>query len=140
LAAGGPQSFMMSGVAVAFLPLTKLAKSTSPPLVVELDWKAVGCLAPDLAEPDPLLEPSSWSLRVCSLSMREDRDLIKVMKAWNCSRSRRGPRLKLQRIGSASIARNSESTTWPICLNTLRAAICSGQLEYHCTCLRKDSP
>jgi hypothetical protein len=102
---------MMSGVALPFLPLTKLAKSISPPLVVEPDWKAVGCFAPDLVEPAPLLEPSSWSLRVCSLSIREDRDLIKVMKAWNCSRSRRGPKLKLQRMGRASIARKSESTT-----------------------------
>lgn len=124
LVAGGPQSFMMSGVALPFLPLTKLAKSTSPPLVAELDWKAVGCLAPDRVEPVPLLEPSSCSLRVCSLSIREDRALIKVMKAWNCSRSRRGPRLKLHKMGSASMARKSESTTWPICLNTLSAAIC----------------
>jgi hypothetical protein len=111
LAAGGPQSFMMSGVPLPFLPLTKLAKSTSPPLVTELDWKAVGCFAPDLVAPAPLFEPSSWSLRVCSLSIREDRDLIKVIKAWNCSRSRRGPRLKLQRMGRASMARKSESTT-----------------------------
>jgi hypothetical protein len=102
---------MISGVAFPFLPLTKLAKSTSPPFVAELDWKAVGCLAPDLVEPEPLLEPSSCNLRVCSLSIRDDRDLINVIKAWNCSRSRRGPRLKLQRMGRASMARKSESTT-----------------------------
>jgi len=59
LAAGGPQSFMMSGVALPFLPLTKLAKSTSPPLVDDIDWRAVDCFAPDLVVPAPLLEPSS---------------------------------------------------------------------------------
>lgn len=81
LAAGGPQSFMMSGVALPFLPLTKLAKSTSPPLVLVLVWNAVGCLAPDLVEPPPLLEESSWSLRVCSRSIRDESDLIKVMNS-----------------------------------------------------------
>ena len=83
LAAGGPQSFMMSGVALPFLPDTRLAKSTSSPLLVVRDvaaFHAVGCFEPVLAAAPPLLEESSWSLRVCSRSMREERDLMRFMK------------------------------------------------------------
>lgn len=87
---GGPQSVRMSeelGFPFwVFLPLTRLAKSASsagvseeamtvveappqPPLVV--------CL--EVVRVVPFVADSSWSLRVCSLSIRDDRALMRVM-------------------------------------------------------------
>lgn len=126
---GPPQSLRMSELPfVAFLPLTRLAKSVSSEdgareVLVGLLPQAAACLEAVLALLVPLLAESSCSLRVCSRSIRDERLLIRVMKAWNWERSRRGPRLKLQMIGSTSMARKSESATLPTWRKTLRAAI-----------------
>ena len=69
------------------------------------------------------LEARSRSLRVCSCSIFEERDLISFMNSWNCWRLSRGPRLKAHRMGRTSMARNSESAILPTCLKTARAAI-----------------
>lgn len=126
--AAWPQSESMSDELpfVAFFPLTRLAKSASSEGVMEV---VASALPPQpvcfevVRLLEPLLADSSWSLRVCSLSIREDRALMRVIYAWNWGRSRRGPRLKLHMMGKTSIARNSESATLPTCLKTLSAAI-----------------
>jgi hypothetical protein len=64
-------------------PRTSAAKSASPPpLAVSMPFVALG--PPKLINSlrvvaVALLAPSSWSLRVCSFSMRADIDLISVM-------------------------------------------------------------
>ena len=69
------------------------------------------------------VEAKSRSLRVCSCSIFDERDLISVMKSWNWCRLSSGPRLKDQSMGRTSIARKSESAILPTCLKTARAAI-----------------
>ena len=73
---------------------------------------------------DPVeVEEISLSFLICSCSIRADRLLMRFMKAWNCWRLSSGPRLKLHKIGNASMARNSASAILPTCLKTARAAI-----------------
>ena len=113
----------------AFLPRTRRSKSfsptSSPPCAPRplLGPKFMRSLDRALSAVPLELEARSRSLRVCSCSIFEDRDLISFMKSWNCWRLSRGPRLKVHRMGRTSIARNSESAILPTCLKTARAAI-----------------
>jgi len=123
-------SSMLFELALAFpRPKTKLSKSsTSPfaaskssagPLVVgaRLDMKSAR-----LAD-EAFVADNSCSLRVCSASIRAERDLIKDMKAWNCERLSRGPKDMAQRIGRTSMARKSASAIFAISRKTSRAAV-----------------
>lgn len=114
---------------IEFFPKTNLSNSASPP---GLDARP---LAPGRPPKDRksvaeavLIAPeadacSSSSFRVCSCSIRAERDFIVDMKAWNCSSPSKGPRLMPQRIGRISVATTSRSQSLPISLNTSNAAI-----------------
>ena len=65
----------------------------------------------------------SRNFLICSVSIFADIFLMRSMNPWNCDRLRRGPRLKLQSMGSTSIARKSVSAIRPTCRITARAAI-----------------
>ena len=69
------------------------------------------------------VEARSLSLRVCCCSIFEDKFLIKSMYSLNCCKLSSGPRLKDHKIGSTSMARNSQSAILPTCRKTLRAVI-----------------
>jgi len=109
----------------AMLPLTRASKSTSPspPFVEEVN---AGTLPKDMKSSllfvCPFEPARSCSFRDCSDSTRAERLLMSSMKAWNCCRLSRGPRLMLHNTGRTSIATKSASTTVPTCRRTLRDA------------------
>lgn len=107
-------------------PFTKLSKSTSPPSPPLLVAKALGPVK-DMKSSLPLefpFEPArSCSFLDCSASTRADKLFINSMKAWNCCKFNKGPRLMLQRTGRTSIATKSASTTLPTCRSTFKDAI-----------------
>ena len=125
-----PPSKASIGPLVRNLPVTRLSKSSSPPFwlppspfvalpgPLPKDMKSLALVPPEGA----LLMESSWSLRVCSCSMRVDSCLISVMKAWNCCKLRSGPSEKFHSIGKTSMARKSESAIFPTSWKTSRAA------------------
>lgn len=107
-------------------PLTRDSKSVSVAPFASKDAPATG--PKDMKSSfraDPLASPpdSSCSFLVCSSSTLLESDLMSSMKAWNCLRSRSGPKLMLQRIGRISMAANSASATLPITRRALSAAI-----------------
>lgn len=123
-------SFGTLGVAfdAAFLPRTRHSKSPSAPWVVfsvpfELLDRPVVAMSFVRLTAAVLLADNSCSFRVCSCSMRFERDFVNAINAWNCSRLSSGPRLKAHMMGKTSIARKSESTVVPMALKTSSAAI-----------------
>lgn len=108
------------------LPLTRDSKSVSVAPFASKDAPATG--PKDMKSSfraDPLVLPpdNSCNFLVCSSSTLLERDLTSSMKAWNCLRSRSGPKLMLQRTGRISMATNSASATLPTTWRTLSAAI-----------------
>lgn len=83
LVAGAFQSSIMSGVAVAaFLPLTRLSKSTSSPFAVVVASPLVlFCVRVALVAVVLLPDDSPCSFRVCSRSILAVRLLIRAMNA-----------------------------------------------------------
>ena len=111
------------------LPSTRRSKSFSPTFslrfeviksLIEPTFMSSLDLDTSLAEPEL---DRSCNFLICSCSILVESFLIRAMNSWNCCRFSSGPRLKLQRIGSASIAKNSVSAILPTCLKTARAAI-----------------
>lgn len=109
------------------VPFTRLSKSISALSDPPLDGKAV--VAPNDMKSllpldfEPLIPDSSESFLVRSASTREDKLLMRSMKAWNWLRSSSGPKLMLHKTGRISIATNSSSATRPTCRRTFKAAI-----------------
>ena len=112
------------------LPRTSLSKSSSPnpapeevPKWLSLDGILIKSLPLVLANPLVEVDASSRSFRVCSTSIFPETTLIRLMYSANCCKLSNGPRLKLQRTGRISMAKNSVSAILPTSLNTARAAI-----------------
>lgn len=126
-AASQPVSIALTDAPRAVFPFTRLSKSISVFSDPPFDWKAF--VAPNdinssFPLPFVLLVPeSSESFFVRSASTREDKFLISSMKAWNCLRSNKGPKLMPHRTGRISSATKSSSATLPIWRRTFRAAI-----------------
>jgi len=109
--------------AVPFTSVSKSISASFDPPFVENALVAPNDIKSSLSFFEPLVPDSSCSFFVCSASTLEDKLFIKSIKAWNCFKSRRGPKLILHRTGRMSMATKSASAIVPTCRNTLSAAI-----------------
>ena len=103
------RSLVASLPLLVFFPNTSRSKSSSPtpapPKELPKEPVLIKSLERVPINPFEELEESSLSLRDCSCSILEEIALMRLMNSENCSRLRRGPILKFQRIGNTSIAR-----------------------------------
>lgn len=106
-------------------PSTRLSKSPVSPLLSSRPFTRLGARLDMKSErfaAAELVAPSSCNFRVCSCSIRDEMDLMRAMKDWNCCRLRSGPRLMDHRIGNPSMARKSGSAILATSLKTSREA------------------
>jgi hypothetical protein len=110
---------------VAAVPLTSCSKSSgsSDRALLEGNPVAPNDMKSSFALTFPFVPDNSCNFLVCSDSTRVDKLLMSSMKAWNCVRSSKGPKLILHNTGRMSMATKSASATPPTSRRTFSDAI-----------------